>query len=180
LLVPNRPQPPQGVHELIAQTSEIAAQHPLSSWGTLRFLLVFAERFAFIRLQDLWHPVRFLSQMEGAPPIKLGMDGFKHSLLDDTNPARHYAAFVFVGYWLPNFLGLLVLWLWELAGAVRYGYWSQPDVRSGYTGFYHGRLIRRYGHTILPSLMARDLTEPSPWGRLSYSARRSKQKMNEE
>jgi hypothetical protein len=171
--------PLRGVQALIAQTSRMAAQYPLSSWGTLRFVLAFAERFAFIRLQDLWHPIRFLKQMEGAPPIKLGMDGFKQSLLDDVNPARHYAAFVFVGYWLPNFLGILVLWLWEVAGAVRYGYWSQPDVRSGYTGFYHGRLIRRYGHTILPSLMARDLTEPSPWGRLSYNARKSKAK-NEE
>jgi hypothetical protein len=150
-----------GVYELIAQTSRMAARYPLSAQGTRRFLLAFAERFAFIRLEDVWNPFRFLKQMEGTPPVKLGTDGFKASLLDDANPARHYTAFVFVGYWLPNLLGLLVLWLWELAGAVRYGYWSQPDVRSGYVGFYHGRLIRRYGHTILPSLIARDLTEPA-------------------
>jgi hypothetical protein len=135
-------------------------------------LLAFADRFAYIRPQDVWNPIRFLRQMEGAPPTQLGIDGFKRSLLDDVNPARHYAAFVFIGYWLPNLWGVFILWLWEMAGMVRYGQWSQPDMRSGYVGIFHGRLVYRYGHTILPALIARDLTETGHWSRLSNSGRR--------
>jgi hypothetical protein len=157
---------PQGVDRLIAETSLLAAKYPLSTVGTRAFLHCFVDRYAFIRPQDMWNPYLFLKQMEGAPPLRLGIDGFKRSLVDDINPARHYTAFLFVGYWLPNRLSLLVLWLWELLGFLRYGfYWSNPDVRSGYSGLWHGRLIRRYGHTILPSLMARDLTESGPWSR---------------
>ncbi len=163
---------PGGLTALIAQTSALAAAYPMSRRGTQRFLLAFAERFAYIRPQDIWNPYRFLSQMEGAPPTELGITGFRQSLLDDTNPARHYAAFVFVGYWLPNVLGLLIMWAWELAGFLRYGLnWSYPDVRSGYIGLFHGRLIRRYGHTILPALMACDLSESGRWSRLSINGR---------
>lgn len=161
-----------GLSALIVQTSALAARYPLTDLGTHEFVLAFAERFAFIRLQDIWRPYRFLKQMEGAPPIELGTAGFKHAVLDDKNPARHYAAFVFIGYWLPNWLGYGILWGWELAGFVRYGFeWSYPDVRSGYVGLFHGRLIRQYNHTILPALMARDLAPSGPWNRLSLNGR---------
>lgn len=158
-----------GVDALIAQTSALAARYDMSTRDQHRFVLAFAERFAYIRIQDVWNPLRFLRQMEGAPPVRLGTGGFKHALVDDANPARHYAAFVFVGYWLPAPLAVLMLWAWEIAGFVRYAYWSQPDMRSGYVGLFHGRLVRRYGHTILPALMARDLTEVKRWSMLSAS-----------
>ncbi len=163
----------RGVGAFIVMTSQLAALFPMTPAGTRAFLLAFAERFAFIRLQDIWNPYRFLRQMEGVPPVQMGVAGFKHSLLDDPNPARHYTAFVFVGYWAPNFCGLLALWLWELAGFVRYFYWSRSDMRSGYVGLYHGRMVRRYGHTVLPALMARDLAGPARWSRLSENGRRT-------
>ena len=104
--------------------------------------------------------MRFLRQMAGAPPLQFGVEGFRRDLVDDLNPARHYTAFVFTGYWLPRWAALLVLWLWEVAGFVRYrGEWSWPDVSSGQVGIRHGRLVARYGPTVLPGLMAADLEE---------------------
>jgi len=158
-----------GLPGFITATSSLAARFPLTSNGTRRFVLAFGEEMAYIRVQDAWNPWRFLRQMEGNPPTRWGTDGFKRGLVDDRNPARHYTAFVFVGFWLPLWMALLVLWLWEVAGFVRYGFrWSQADMRSGYAGLWHGRLVRRYGHTILPSLIARDLAESGRgWSRLS-------------
>lgn len=160
------------VGEFIRQTSRMAAGYSLDPKGTRSFIIAFCEHFAFIRLQDVWNPIRFLRQMEGKPPVRLGIEGFKASLLDDDDPARHYAAFIFIGYWVPNPLALLLLWAWEGAGALRYGHWSQSDTRSGYVGIYHGRLVRRHGHTILPALMARDLVERGAWSRLSEQAQK--------
>lgn len=165
--------PSTGVDAFIRATSRRAARYPLTPEGTRAFLLVFARQTAGIHLPDVVRPWRFLRQLVDEPPETWGTEGFRHSLIDDTNPARHYAAFVFVGYWLPLALGVPLLWLWELAGAARYGYWSVPDVRSGYVGLWHGRLLHRYGHGILPALMARDLVEQGGWGRLSASGRRA-------
>jgi len=170
---------PGGLTGFIAATSALAARFPLTRRGTQRFVLAFAEQTAYIRVQDAWNPWHFLRQMEGAPPVRWGTDGFKRGLVDDRNPARHYAAFVFVGFWLPGWMALCLLWLWELAGYLRYGFrWSQPDTRSGYVGLWHGRLVRRYGHTILPSLLARDLARNLAetgrgWSRLSQNGRKA-------
>ena len=159
----------------IAAISALAARFPLTPTGTRRFVLAFGEEMAYIRVQDAWNPWRFLRQMEGNPPVRWGTRGFKRGLVDDRNPARHYAAFVFVGFWLPGWMAVLLLWLWELAGFVRYGFrWSQADTRSGYVGLWHGRLVRRYGHTILPSLIARDLAETGRgWSRLSKNGEKA-------
>jgi len=164
-------QPTTGLTGFIDAASQLAARFPATRNGTRRFVLAFGEQMASIRLQDAWNPWRFLRQMEGNPPRRWGTKGFKRSLVDDRNPARHYAAFVFVGFWLPGWTAVLTLWLWELAGFVRYGFqWSQADIRSGYVGLWHGRLMRRYGHKILPSLMARDLAESGRgWSRLSIA-----------
>jgi hypothetical protein len=58
---------------------------------------------------------------------------------------------------------------------VRYGfYWSQADTRCGYVGLWHGWLLKRYGHTILPSLIARDLAETGQgWSRLSKNGEKA-------
>lgn len=177
--MPNHRLP--GLAGFIANTSQLAARFPLTRDGTRRFVLAFGEDAAYIRVQDAWNPWRFLRQMEGAPPVRWGTAGFKRGLVDDTNPARHYAAFVFVGFWLPGWLALPVLWLWEMAGYLRYGLrWSQADMRSGYVGLWHGRLVRRYGHPILPSLIARDLAETGRgWSRLSKNGEKATQKMRE-
>jgi hypothetical protein len=121
-------------------------------------VLQLGEDFAYIRLADIWRPLRFLRQMAGAPPVQLGTEGFRRELVDDSNPARHYMAFFVAGYWLPRWAAVALLWAWELAGFVRYrGHWSWPDIASGEVGVAHGRLARRYGVTVLPALMACDL-----------------------
>jgi hypothetical protein len=117
-----------------------------------------AEDFAYIHLHDFRNPIRFLRQMEGQPPIRLGTAGFRRELVDDRNPARHYMAFVAMGYWLPRLLALTVLYLWEVAGYLRYGFkWSEADMLSGLTGVRHGQAVRREGAEVLPALMERDL-----------------------
>jgi hypothetical protein len=96
--------------------------------------------------------------MAGQPPLRFGAAGFNPAMVDDQNPARHYIAFVVVGYWLPMILGYLVLYAWEIAGFVRYGgRWSPNDVRSGKAGLHHGRAVQRGGPEVLAPLVRRDL-----------------------
>ena len=109
-------------------------------------------------MRDITRPVRFLRQMEGAPPLTLGTAGFRPDLVDDANPARHYTAFVFVGFWLPYLPAIVVLWFWEVLGFIRYkGQWSPADIRMGYVGIRHGTLLRRSVPAVLPRLIERDL-----------------------
>ncbi len=129
--------------------------------GTRDFVLQIAERYSYIRLADIKNPIRFLKQISSNPPICFGTAGFRQSIVDDQEPARHYTAFVFVGYWLPIVLALPVLWAWEILGFFRYGKWSQPDIRSGNLGVRHGRAVRKAGPTVLPTLIQRDLSERS-------------------
>jgi len=120
------------------------------------------EECAFIRLQDMRRPLRFLRQMSGSPPLRFGATGFNPDLVDDGNPVRHYVAFVVVGFWLPMLLGVLVLYGWEVLGFIRYwGHWSPKDVRSGMIGLRHGRAARRMGASVLPELVRRDLGIPA-------------------
>lgn len=124
------------------------------------FILHVGERYAYIRLTDLYRPWQFLRQISSAPPVCFGADGFRHQLVDDHEPARHYTAFVFVGYWLPTAFATLILWGWEILGFIRYGgHWSQPDIRCGTVGIRHGRAIRKTGPTIWPQLIERELRE---------------------
>jgi hypothetical protein len=159
---PGDPTAGGGIAALIAGVSQAAAQAPPGPGGATQFVLRLGEDYAYIRLGDLVNPWRFLRQLEGQPPLKLGTQGFNASLVErgDANPARHYTAFLFVGFWLPSLLAVLVLYGWEFLGFLRYGFhWSHEDMLSGCYGIRHGRLVRRYGPTILPSLIARDLAE---------------------
>lgn len=145
----------------LAYLQETAAQAPAGWPGSVWFLLRIGEDCAGIRTQDVMNPLRFLRQMAGAPPRQFGADGFHPDFVDDVNPARHYIAFVFVGFWLPTFLAMLVLYAWEIAGFIRYGgYWSPYDVRSGQIGVLHGRWLRRTAPVVLPGLTAGALTAP--------------------
>lgn len=158
---PGGPSPLEGLDGFLAAIERLATQTYSGHLSTGEAIRRLGEDYAFIRLHDIVRPVRFLRQMVGNPPIQLGTAGFRHDLVDDRNPARHYTAFLVVGYWLPFWAAWGVLWLWEIAGFVRYGgTWSQPDMVSGMTGVRHGRLVRRYGLTILPGLVAADLAEP--------------------
>lgn len=148
-------RPRDGVATLVKATRRYIAEADGESGAVIRRL---AEDFAYIRLQDVGNPLKFLRQMEGAPPIRLGTRGFRPELIDDRNPARHYMAFVAMGYWLPRLLALGVLYVWEILGYVRYGFtWSAADMRCGLTGVQHGNAVRRHGVEVLPDLMARDL-----------------------
>lgn len=149
-----------GLGGFIRASERMVARFPPDRSGTRRFVLAFCEDAAHIRLQDLTNPLRFFRQMEGNPPRQWGTEGFRDNLVDDSNPARHYAAFLFAGFWLPSPLAILLLWVWEFLGYIRYGFrWSLADIRSGYVGIFHGQLIRMNGHMILPSLLTRDLSQ---------------------
>ncbi len=155
------PWPGDGVDGFIAAVSRMAAQVPPGSAGQRSFILEASDAFAFIRLQDMGHPLRFLKQMAGKPPQQFGPEGFRADVVDDQNPARHYMAFVFLGFWLPKWLAVMGLWLWEVAGSVRYGYWASKDMQMGYIGIRHGRAVRNSGPTVLPGLIAAELAAPS-------------------
>lgn len=129
-----------------------------SWWANAQFILLIADEYCYIRLRDVWNPVRFFKQMSGKPPVRFGPDGFIQELVDDDDPARHYTAFVFIGFWFFTPLAILILWLWEVLGFLRYGFsWSQEDIRLGHIGIRHGRQVRRQGPLILPRLIAQDL-----------------------
>ena len=125
---------------------------------TRRFVRLAGERYAFIKPRDWKRPRRFLRQLAGKPPVRFGTHGFRPALVDDHDPARHYTAFVMVGFWLPRPLAVATLWAWEMLGFVRYrGTWSQPDVRLGGIGLRHGGQVRRAGAGVLAGLIERDL-----------------------
>lgn len=135
-----------------------AAQAPPAWSGAVWFVLRIGEDCANIRLQEMWRPWRLLADAARVPPQRFGPTGFDPSLVDDHLPARHYIAFVFVGFWLPPRLAQATLYAWEVAGFVRYGFqWSAPDLRLGRVGLRHGMLVNRYGPTVMPSLLTRDL-----------------------
>jgi hypothetical protein len=145
----------RGLKGLVAATRRYIAEEEGQTRRVVRRL---SEDFAYIHLQDVWNPYKFLRQMEGSPPIKLGTEGFRPELVDDRNPARHYMAFVAMGYWLPYLLALAVLYLWEIAGYIRYGFqWSPADMKNGLVGVRHGNAVRRAGIGVLPGLMVQDL-----------------------
>lgn len=149
-----------GVTAFIADVNRRIATNLAQQRSTHAFILEISDAYAFIRLQDWRHPRQFLKQMAGPPPVRFGTTGFKQTIVDDQNPARHYTAFVFVGYWLPTLLAVLVLWVWEILGFFRYRFrWSVRDIRCGYIGIRHGRQVRQHGPAMLAQLIERDLVE---------------------
>ena len=150
----------QGIDALIRAASRYAEDARATGAGTAHVIRRLGEDFAYIRWQDVTRPKTFLAQMAGAPPVKIGTAGFRPELVDDLHPARHYVAFLMVGYWLPVWAAVAVLWLWEAAGFVRYrGTWSWPDIANGRLGIRHGRWVRRCGAVVLPALIASELAE---------------------
>jgi hypothetical protein len=149
-----------GAAAFIADVQTRTAKSLATQRPTQAFILEISDAYAFIRLQDWRRPLHFLKQMSGEPPIKFGTTGFKRTIVDDQNPARHYTAFVFVGYWLSAPLAFFVLWAWEILGFFRYRFhWSWRDLECGYIGIHHGRLVRRHGPAVLAPLIERDLVE---------------------
>lgn len=148
----------QGIDGFIADVACHVQSCPDDRAGKLRFIREISHDYAYVRLSDLKNPIRFLIQAAGKPPKRFGREGFKPPLVDDNDPARHYTAFVFVGFWLPTSLAILTLWVWEILGFFRYrGLWSHGDVLLGYVGIRHGRQVRRVGPSALPKLIDQDL-----------------------
>lgn len=151
-----------GIDAFIRAVEKQAAIAIEQNTGTNAFILKIADDYAFIRLSDLHRPLKFLKQLAGAPPIQFGTQGFRPDIVDDKNPARHYIAFVFVGYWLPFVFGWLVLWGWEILGYFRYRFqWSPNDIRCGMVGLRHGRMVRKEGVQVLADYIRRDLKSTS-------------------
>lgn len=138
--------------------TQLAVAHGGDAAGTRRFVNDLAARCAGIHLDQMHRPVRFLLDMQGNPPQAFGVEGFDADVVDDLNPARHYVAFVFVGFWLPKLLAVLVLYGWEVASFFRYrGHWSPKDIESGFIGIEHGRAVVRHGAGVLATLARRDI-----------------------
>ena len=149
-----------GVTAFIADVKARATRSIEQGRPTRDFILEISDAYAFIRLRDWRRPLQFLKQMAGTPPITFGTEGFKCTIVDDKNPARHYTAFVFVGFWLPTPLAFLALWAWEILGFFRYHWqWSSRDIQCGYIGVRHGRQVRKQGTSVLADLIERDLVE---------------------
>jgi len=149
-----------GISAFITDVKARATRSIEQGRTTRDFILEISDAYAFIRLRDWRRPLQFLQQMAGTPPILFGTEGFKGTIVDDENPARHYTAFIFVGYWLPTPLAFPVLWAWEILGFVRYRWrWSSRDMQCGYIGIRHGRQVRKQGAGVLADLIERDLVE---------------------
>lgn len=149
-----------GIDTFIEYVGRVAGRAPAGWNGTAWFVLQIGEDCANIRTADFWNPLTFWRQMASAPPLRFGTDGFDPRLVDDANPARHYTAFVFVGFWLPQLPGLMLLVMWEIAGFFRYGgIWSQKDLACGLVGLRHGHAVRRFGPTVLPAFIAAELAD---------------------
>lgn len=148
-----------GLEAFVATIESAAHQCQDGKQGRRRFVGELGSLCAGIHGENIFrHPIRFLSEMQGNPPLRFGTEGFSPDVVDDLNPARHYMAFVVVGYWLPMVLAIPVLYAWEIASFVRYkGHWSQKDMHSGMIGIRHGRAVARSGVDVLGPLVRRDL-----------------------
>ncbi|MEM7530585.1 MAG: hypothetical protein AAF639_00290 [Chloroflexota bacterium] len=162
----NRQDDRVGVDAFVAHVRQRAdvlyqdTEHHPNRQVTRQFILDMARDYANIKLNDLKTPIKFYKQISESPPIRFGLQGFRADILDDYNPARHYTAFVFAGYFMPTPLALLSLYAWEALGFIRYrGHWSVPDILSGKIGIQHGRAVRREGGRVLPALIERDLKD---------------------
>ena len=148
-----------GINAFIEAIKQQAAQTSPGWKNTAQFILRISDAYAGIRFKDIRHPRRFLMQLTGNPPVRFGKQGFNPELIDDSEPMRHYIAFVFVGFWLPYPLAGAFLWIWEILGIFRHGIWGEADMKLGWSGIEHGGHVRRHGPIVLSHLIKRDLGE---------------------
>lgn len=123
------------------------------------FVLALARRCANVDFGALGRPRRFWRMLRQEPPICFGPRGFRAGLVDDFHPARHYSAFVLVGFFLPGPLARAFGWLWEWAEGVALGQFSPRDVGLSRLAARHGRAVRQRGPAALPALIRADLCE---------------------
>jgi hypothetical protein len=142
----------QYVEQLIGQAAR-EGRRPTWVMTTL------ARRCANIDLRRLRRPLHFWRSLRQLPPVRFGRSGFRAALVDDYHPARHYCAFLAVGFFLPTFLAIPFARLWEWAEGVVFGEYSRRDVDLSVLAIRHARVIRRSGIEHLPALIRRDLCQ---------------------
>lgn len=144
-----------GLIERVEVYARLSSQHSKSSdW----FIDTLSRQFAGLDPADWWRPWRWLHAMGSArPPEDVGAAGFRPEFVDDDRPARHYIAFVMIGYYLPYFLGWIIMYGWEILGRIRYGTFSNKDVLLAKVGLKHGDMVRRRGPEIVADLIEQDL-----------------------
>lgn len=149
-----------GIDAFIDYLCRQAGQVVSGRMGSTQFIGRVAEDCSNLRVREIARPLVFLRQVTEVPSHPFDATGFRPGVVDDELPARHYIAFLAVGYWLPAPLALLVLYLWEIAGFVRYrGLWSRRDLASGKIGIRHGRYVHSLGPAVLPGLVAGELAQ---------------------
>ena len=141
------------VENLIERAAE-EQRRPAWIMGTL------ARECANVDLRRLRRPLRFWHSLRELPPVRFGRDGFRRALVDDYHPARHYCAFLALGFFLPAWLAVPFARLWEWAEGVVFGEYSPRDVALSELAIRHASALRRAGIDELPALIRRDLCQP--------------------
>jgi len=121
------------------------------------YLLALARQCANVDFRRMRRPLRFWRMLRQEPPVCFGPRGFRTSLVDDFHPARHYSAFLLVGFFLPGPAARAFGWLWEWAEGIVLGQFSPRDVGLSRLAIRHGRAVRRRGPAVLPALIQADL-----------------------
>lgn len=140
-----------------AYAGALAGQTAAQKRGATWFVLELARQAANVDFGELRRPWRFWRRLRQEPPVCFGPRGFRPALTDDFHPARHYSAFLLVGFFLPNPLGAAFAWLWERAEGWLLGSFSPRDVGLARLAVRHGRAVRHEGPAALPALIRRDV-----------------------
>ena len=123
------------------------------------FVLELARQCANVDFGELRRPWRFWSMLRQEPPVCFGPRGFRPDLVDDFHPARHYSAFLLIGFFFPQPLAVAFSRLWEWSEGVILGQFSPNDVRMSQLAIRHGRAVRRAGPASLPALIRCEICE---------------------
>lgn len=106
------------------------------------FVKLLGAAVAGIQDGDIFAPI-------GDPPVRFGSSGFRDVWVDDSNPARHYSAYVVAGHQLGVMGGSAIAIGRELPGLCPVGC-SGKDVALGMIGADHGDRLRGVGGGIPP------------------------------
>ena len=147
----------EGCPAFAGYAETLAAQAAHEGRRTRWFMLELARQCGNVDLSRLGHPIRFWRSLRELPPKRFGNIGFRAELVDDFHPARHYVAFLMIGFFLPYPLALAFGWLWERAEGIVLGEFSPRDVALGRLAIAHGRTVRQAGPAALPALIRKEL-----------------------
>jgi len=155
---------PDSCRRFVAYVAEQAERAAGERRGARWLALTLAHQCANVDFHLLRRPLHFWRALRQEPPVCFGPRGFRGSLADDFHPARHYSAFLMIGYFLPYALAAAFAWLWEAAEGIFLGGYSRCDVALSRIAVRHGNILRRQGPAALAPLILRDLCEPEQAG----------------